>query len=521
MALAGLLLAGVGFLHAAEETPPAGTWKITLPFLQSADRPQWLVKLENKDGKWTGSVLDKAEGKTAVALEKLSVTKESLRFTLKSPGQSVPCVFRLPAKTETKLYGVLTPGGRVIPAEMERTALTSLSETELLKETLAKAKENADAMRAALNLLSVAGESHAKPEEVRSWAARAVKAAELYGPHWQRDVILLVIKILDGQKGYESIALTYARQAERLLEDRDRPGVRKQVLDALAAALTKAGKTDEAKEVEARAKKIDLAIKPEPFAGRKGKSDRVVLVELFTGAECPPCVAADLAFDALGKAFKPSEVVRLQYHLHIPGPDPLTNPASEARANYYGRVIEGTPTMLLNGKPAASGGGGASEGWEKYDEYAESLLPLLETPAKAKLKATANRKGSKIQIDVTASDMKADGADLRLRVALVEERITYTGGNKLAEHHHVVRAFAGGVNGEKVTADKPFTKSLTVDLGDVKKGLLDYLDKTSKNMPFPSKDRPLDLKNLRVVAFVQNDTTHEVLQAIQIDVAAE
>jgi hypothetical protein len=148
-------------------------------------------------------------------------------------------------------------------------------------------------------------------------------------------------------------------------------------------------------------------------------------------------------------------------------------------------------------------------------------LPLLETPAKAKLQATAKRKGDKIQIDVTASDVKAGGDDLRLRVAVVEERVAYTGRNKLAEHHHVVRAFAGGANGEKLAADKPFTKSLTVDLDDVKKGLLDYLDKAGKTMPFPNKDRPLDLKNLRVVAFLQNDATREVLQAVQVEVTAE
>ena len=52
---------------------------------------------------------------------------------------------------------------------------------------------------------------------------------------------------------------------------------------------------------------------------------RVVVVELFTGAECPPCVSADVAFDALLETYKPNEVVLLEYHLHIPGPDPLTN----------------------------------------------------------------------------------------------------------------------------------------------------------------------------------------------------
>ena len=53
-------------------------------------------------------------------------------------------------------------------------------------------------------------------------------------------------------------------------------------------------------------------------------------MELFTGAQCPPCVAADVAFDVLEKTYKPADLVLIQYHLHIPGPDPLTNAASEA-----------------------------------------------------------------------------------------------------------------------------------------------------------------------------------------------
>src|SRR5262249_41615062 len=153
----------------------------------------------------------------------------------------------------------------------EQTTLTSLDPFGLSKETLATKKDGAAVTRAALTLLSMASEKKAKPEEVRSWADRAVKSARPYGSRWQRDVTLLVAKTLDNQTGYESIALTYARQAERLLEDSDRPGMRKQLLDTLAAALTKSGKADEAKEVEARVKKIDLTIKPEPFAGRQGK----------------------------------------------------------------------------------------------------------------------------------------------------------------------------------------------------------------------------------------------------------
>src|SRR5262249_51347994 len=155
------------------------------------------------------------------------------------------------------------------------------------------------------------------------------------------------------QEGLAAIAVEQARRAERLLEPRDKVGVQMQTLRLLAAALKKAGKTDEAKEVEARLDKLDVSVKAEKFAGRKGASDRAVLVELFTGPQCPPCVAADLAFDALGKTFKPAEVVLLQYHVHIPGPDALTNPGTIARLRYYGDEVEGTPTILFNGKPGA------------------------------------------------------------------------------------------------------------------------------------------------------------------------
>ena len=114
--------------------------------------------------------------------------------------------------------------------------------------------------------------------------------------------------------------MQYARQAERSLSDNDTVANKLKVLEILADALESSGKIDDAKEIQAKMEKMDTGIKPEPFAGRKSKSDRAVLVELFTGTECPPCVAADMAFDALPKAFKSSEVVVLQYHLHIPRP---------------------------------------------------------------------------------------------------------------------------------------------------------------------------------------------------------
>src|SRR5262249_47958733 len=141
-------------------------------------------------------------------------------------------------------------------------------------------------------------------------------------------------------------------------------------------------------------------------------------------------------------------LVLLQYHLHIPGPDPLTNADSEARWGYYGELFpneaRGVPTTLFNGKPEA-GGGTMANAEEKYKQYRQVIDPLLETSSSAKLSASAVKQGNKINIKVEVTDLKNPGGDVRLRLLLVEETIRYVGGNRVRFHHHVVRSMVGGV----------------------------------------------------------------------------
>ena len=257
---------------------------------------------------------------------------------------------------------------------------------------------------------------------------------------------------------------------------------------------------------------------PDKFSGRKDKNDRAVLVELFTGAQCPPCVAADLAFDALGKTYSPKDVVLLQYHLHIPGPDPLTNPGTLARVKYYSKEVEGTPTILFNGKAEAGGGGFVPHAKAKYTEYRGVVDPLLEKPAPVKLEATAVRKGDNIHITATASGVDNPGEKVRLRLALIEEWVRYRGGNGLSYHHHIVRDLPGGAEGLALTKETGKVEA-TVDLDALRTKLATYLEEFAKNEgPFPSSSWPLSLRDLRVVAFVQNDDTQEVLQAVEVAV---
>ena len=95
----------------------------------------------------------------------------------------------------------------------------------------------------------------------------------------------------------------------------------------------------------------------------------------------------------------------------------------------------------------------------------------------------------------------------------------YVGGNQLRFHHQVVRAMPGGAEGAAIK-DKTFNHTASADLVQVRKDLTKYLDEYAAKAPrpFPKPDRPMDMKELKVIALVQNDKTKEIVQAVQIEV---
>jgi hypothetical protein len=312
--------------------------------------------------------------------------------------------------------------------------------------------------------------------------------------------------------------------ARKLLKDAGpNPSIDVQIrfYEMLAASLEKQGNQAEAAKaretfntMELKAhednEKEGLGFTPGKFEGRKG--NKVVLVELFTGAQCPPCVAADLGFEALSKTYTTKEVVLLQYHLHIPGPDPMTNHDTQLRAKYYGDEVHGTPSIFFNGKPSAGGGGPKSFAENKYKEYREVIDPLLEGETTIKLSAAATRSGDDIAVTATASGYKAGGA-IKLRFVLIEPWVRYLGGNGLSFHAHVVRAMPGGPEG--FALDKNDAKeSASINLTDLRERSGQDLDQFA-NL---AAKRPFSFRNLQLVAFIQDDESKEILAAVEVPV---
>jgi hypothetical protein len=532
--LAAALFGGMMLILApaarAADHPASGTWKFSLPAAED-ERIVFLFMLSETDKGWVGDFLGTSQELGAEpAIEKTVVKDDNVSFTLKIGTRLLSFDGRV-AKDGKKISGSLSFGAQLLLIDLLPSKLKILSEKEafnLARETLAQSEGGQEFFGALPAVLSQATTKKLKPDEVRALVDRASKIAEGYGQRWQRNTAMRIANALVDQEAYVPVALEQARLAERSLKADDDAATQMQVLQDLVKVLTRAKKTDELKPIEARLVKLEARdyadyvkrfppFKPDEFKGRKAKSDRVCLIELFTGSECPPCVAVDLACDALQQTYKPSEVIVLQYHLHIPGPDPMTAPDNFDRARAYGNKVGGTPALFFNGKADGTGGGRIAQAKQKYTTYREAVDEWLEKPAGAKIQLAASQKGNEISIKASLSNVAMPGDKVFLRFVLVEERVRFQGGNGLGYHHSVVRAFPGGVKGFAVTK-KDLEQTATVDVEKVKEEINKSLDDFAKREDASFPIRPMALRNLRVVAFVQNDETGEVLQAAQVDV---
>lgn len=513
----------------------AGNWKLTVP-LGDGEEVLMLISFAEKDGKWTAEYLGsslKLDVKPVMTSTK--VTGEVVEFTLGFNNRELLSFNGTLGKDKKKLNGSISIfNSRLRPTTLYPTKLAKLDdEYAVARETLTQSEDGLEVFAPAFQVLAQAGEKKLPVAEAREIVDRLNKISAIYGPRWERDMTLQLVELLNTQDGFADLALAQARRAERLLTDEDTALNRIAVLEALARTLKKAGKADEAKPVTAQLAKLEIRdfaeyskthppFKVEPFAGRKAKSEKAAVLELFTGAECPPCVAADLACDAIRKAYKPSEAIVLQYHLHVPRPDPLTSPDSVARSEYYADFVEGTPTLMINGKLGTGSGGGEEAAEKIYKQLRDAVSDVIEKPAGVKLALTVT-KGEKGAYSAKAavSDLDAPGEKMTLRFVLAEERVRFVGGTPVRFHHMVVRSMPGGPKGFALTK-KSQEQTVAIDPETLRAELTKYLDNfAAKERRFPRTDRPLALNNLKLVALVQNDATKEILHAVQVDLEAK
>jgi hypothetical protein len=263
-------------------------------------------------------------------------------------------------------------------------------------------------------------------------------------------------------------------------------------------------------------KRFPNPVHAEPYRRGPKANGRVVLAEVFTGAGCPPCVAADLAFDVVLERYSRQDVAVLMYHQHIPRPDPMTNPDTRERAKDYS--VRGVPTFVIDGKPN-SGGGYREHTPESYKRIEAEIQKAIGIAPEARLSARAALDAGVVTVHASADSIQSKAAGLKLRIALVEKELRYTGENGVRFHPMVVRALAGhDVKPSGGAFDSAF------DLAKIAAANgkhLDEFEKTGRDEPFQflEKKHQLHATELAAVVFLEDPAAHRILQAHWVDLA--
>lgn len=249
---------------------------------------------------------------------------------------------------------------------------------------------------------------------------------------------------------------------------------------------------------------------------KKNEKERVVLAELFTGSECRPCQAADVAFDYLIERYNASTLAILEYHLHIPLPDPLSNDDAERRSEFYG--VNSTPTAVFNGRTVITSGGTRAMAKNKFYLYSDIVEREAIKPTDVSIQLTARMvKGTVTIQGMARTSLK--GEKLRLRIVLVEDEVHYKGANGIEHHKFVVRKMIPGPDGIAFPKNGIIKFNKKVQLSTLVKELEKYYQETNNRFEqlgsgLKEKKHLIDSGKIGVVAFVQDDGTREVFQAI-------
>lgn len=257
------------------------------------------------------------------------------------------------------------------------------------------------------------------------------------------------------------------------------------------------------------------------------EGNRVVLLELFTGETCPPCVAADLAIAGAEKLYEQDHLIALRYHQHIPGPDPLANGTTETRFDFYAAPeTKGTPTVVVGGtvvSPPASGdpadmilGPSIAEAETSFANLMRTVEPLLAEKTDVAIDLTAEAKEETLTVKAKVAGLPDPVPEtLRLFVVIAEPDVDYRAANGIRRQEMVVRWMLPSVSGTE-PADGGLALETETKLPELKQQIVDSLDDFENAVNTEFRNRPLDFANLVVVAFVQDTAegeAHPILQA--------
>jgi Secretion system C-terminal sorting domain/PKD domain len=230
--------------------------------------------------------------------------------------------------------------------------------------------------------------------------------------------------------------------------------------------------------------------------------EKKTIIERFTNAACGPCAEInDGWYNSLTTNLINSDsITHVIYNVSWPSSsDPMylfNMETNNNRRNYYG--VSWVPWIDINGTQVGENENevidGVNTGNESYSPFKIVLTPTYYS---------LNIMTVHVKVIRDATDT-TNPEDLRLRVAITEKDINYPtppGSNGETEFFSVCR---------KMLPDDGGTSFEAPAIGDSTEFDLEF---------FPNDEfiSTVDLKNLRVVAFIQNDSTKEMYQSCMKD----
>lgn len=232
-------------------------------------------------------------------------------------------------------------------------------------------------------------------------------------------------------------------------------------------------------------------------------------------------MGAGLAFDAAQERYTRNDFIVLNYHVHIPAPDPMVNPSVVKRREFYG--VNSSPSYFFDGD-SDGGGGSASTAQSLFDSKVDPTIEKhLAVPPEARLNLRATSTGSAVKVRAKVSKVTSRSEKLRLQIALAEEMVPFGGENGERFHPMVVRSMALDPKSAQGFALKPakggtfeYTFDVAKAVADAKAHLEDYETNTRKG-EYKFRQKKHEIKSgLVVVAFVQDEATKKVLQSMYL-----
>ena len=265
---------------------------------------------------------------------------------------------------------------------------------------------------------------------------------------------------------------------------------------------------------------IDALAKSTAVESSRG-SGRQVLCELFTTVRVDAVIAGELSTAALQQHFGNDRVIVVRYHPLNPtrnndGGDPLANDASLTRLAFYRSQV--APSLILDGERLGEIDGVLGDAPRVYKSLSEKAAARMAVPSDWTVTLTARRTGESIKVTARAKGKSPATENQRLRLLLVEERVaTPNAVNGIRRQDMVVRWQIDDGDGVE-PADGGFSFDEPLSLADVRKELTAELVRFERlqGMNFPEK--PMEMKSLYVIGFVQDKSTREVLQSAVVKV---